>query len=360
MTAKKKILYLINDITMPGGLSRVTLNLIHEFCGLHGDIDVKAVSAAAKFTRIEHSHIDYLDMPALHGLNPMQKIKWYLRLKKNVERYVDQQGYDVVIAVGTAMTLFASFCRFQHAQLWGAEHLAHNHYGILRKAFKRWRYPKLNRLICLTQLDKERYYDTYLHSVSVIPNFTNFADVDVSSNRKKNILFVGRYNQMKGVDYLVDIIKKSHVRCPEWHFILFGEGEKKEWLLNELSVNGLTEVVTVNEPTPHISDAYQQAGFYILTSRNEGFPMVLLEAQAHGLPIVSFDCETGPSEIIRDEEDGFLIPTFDVDAFADKVALLANDDDCRTQMSQRALINRQRFSKDAIVQLWLKEFNAVS
>lgn len=360
MTDKKKILYLINDITMPGGLSRVTLNLIHEFCRLQGDLEVKAVSAAAKFNKVEHSHIDYLDMPALHGLSIFEKVKWYISLKANVEQYVDKQNYDVVIAVGTAMTLFSSFCKFKRTEVWGAEHLAHTHYGLLRRAFKRWRYPKLKRLICLTKSDKEKYYDSYLKNVSVIPNFTNYADVNAKASREKNILFVGRYNHMKGVDYLVEVIKKSHANCPDWRFTLFGEGDQKDWLLKELSANGLTDVVVVNEPTPNISREYQNAGIYILTSRNEGFPMVLLEAQAHGLPIISFDCETGPSEIISDHVDGFLIPTFDIETFVDKLTLLANDETLRQRMSQQAIVNRRRFSKDAIVKQWLEEFNSLS
>ncbi len=359
MNDKLKILFLINDITMPGGLSRVTLNLVDEFCLLGDDIEVKAVSAAAKFVRIEHSHIDYLDMPALHGLGLIQKIKWYINLKHCVEKNVNGHDYDVVIAVGTAMTLVASFCKFKRAKLWGAEHLAHNHYGRLRKAFKRWRYPKLERLICLTKADKEQYYDPYLKHVSVIPNFTNFANVRVERSGAKNILFVGRYNHMKGVDYLLDVIIKTHSLCPDWKFTLFGEGEQKRWLTEQLSVHGLSEIVTVNDPTSQIGEEYKKAGIYILTSRNEGFPMVLLEAQAHGLPIVSFDCETGPSEIITNGEDGFLIPSFDVDEFAEKLSLLANNDDLRSHMSQQALINRTRFSKDAVIQLWLDEFKTI-
>ncbi|XAW89660.1 glycosyltransferase family 4 protein [Vibrio sp. CDRSL-10 TSBA] len=355
-----RIIYLINDITMPGGLSRVTLNLINEFGGLQADLEVKAVSAAAKFSQVMHDKIDYLDMPPLHGLNPLQKVQWYWQLKCRVEAYIDAQDCDVVIAVGTAMTLFASFCRFKQAALWGAEHLAHNHYGVLRKAVKRWRYPKLHHLICLTQSDKERYYDKYLPSVAVIPNYTNFADVTVNaeSRQAKNILFVGRYNQMKGVDYLLQVIQQVHPRCPDWHFNLFGEGEQKAWLTAELAKLGLSEVVTIHDPTSDISAEYRKAQFYILTSRNEGFPMVLLEAQAHGLPIVSFDCETGPAEIISHEQDGFLIPAFDVAAFADKVAQLASDEALRERMSQSALSNRRRFSKEAIIQLWLAEFHS--
>lgn len=351
-----KILYLINDITMPGGLSRVTMNLVDEFASLHGEYQVHALSAAAKFDKVEHSNIDYLDMPALHGLNAVGKLSWYSSLRDEVETYVNEHDYQIVIAVGTAMTLFASFCRFHKARLWGAEHLAHNHYGVLRKVIKRWRYPKLERLICLTHADKHRYYDKYLKNVAVIPNFTNFSSVNVEYSNNQKFLFVGRYNEMKGIDYLVDIIKLVHEQCSDWVFTLYGEGEKKSWLLEQVEKMNLNHVVHINEPTDDISKEYQQSGIYILTSRNEGFPMVLLEAQAHGLPIVSFDCETGPSEIIQNGKDGYLVSTFDTKEFADKLIALANDSEQRRKLSQNAFKNRQRFSKTAIIELWKEQF----
>lgn len=352
----KKILYLINDITMPGGLSRVTINLVDEFSSSNNEYEVHALSAAAKFDKLDNPNVHYLGMPPLHGLSPLAKIRWYFDLKSKVERYVKKNSYDVVIAVGTAMTLFSSFCRFESTQLWGAEHLAHNHYGLLRKVMKRWRYPKLDRLICLTKSDKQRYYDQYLNHVSVIPNYTNFSDVDTTYSNNKKFLFVGRYNDMKGVDYLVDIMVKVSSHCPDWSFVLYGEGEKKKWLENQIEALDLSDIVEVNEPTDNITDEYKAAGVFILTSRNEGFPMVLLEAQAHGLPIVSFDCETGPSEIISDGEDGYLIPAFDVDAFAQQLVKLACDEDKRRKMSAKAVLYRQRFGKEAVISLWLEQF----
>lgn len=354
-----KVLYLINDITMPGGLSRVTINLVDEFSSLNSEYQVHALSAAAKFDKVEHSNIDYLDMPALHGLNTLGKLSWYASLREEVETYVNEHDYQLVIAVGTAMTLFASFCRFRSARLWGAEHLAHNHYGALRKVFKRWRYPKLERLICLTHADKHRYYDKFLKNVAVIPNFTNFASVDAEYSHNKKVLFVGRYNDMKGIDYLVDIINSVHKHCPGWEFTLYGEGERKAWLLEQIQKMNLSHIVEVNEPTDNISVEYQKSGIFILTSRNEGFPMVLLEAQAHGLPVVSFDCETGPSEIIREGEDGYLIPAYDTKLFADKLIALANDGDKRSLLSENAFTNRQRFSKATIIDLWLEQFRTL-
>ncbi|MEZ9552413.1 glycosyltransferase family 4 protein [Vibrio breoganii] len=352
----KKILFLINDITMPGGLSRVTLNLVKEFDFLSDEFEVHALSATAKFQSSNHQNIHYLNLPALHGLTAVEKICWYRMLKSRVEEYVEENQYDLVISVGTAMVICTSFCCFHKAELWGAEHLAYNHYGRFRKFLKRWRYPKLTRLICLTESDKELHYDKYLSQVSVIPNFTEFAEIDTTYSNKASILFVGRFNRMKGVDYLVDIIKCVSEQCPRWHFNLYGEGAMKLWMEEQISKSELSAYVTIHNPTKHISLVYQQSGIFILTSRNEGFPMVLLEAQAHGVPVVSFDCETGPSEIITDGEDGYLIPPFDTQAFADRLAELVNDGDLRKSMSEQALINRQRFDKSSIISLWLALF----
>ncbi|WP_282177153.1 glycosyltransferase family 4 protein [Vibrio nereis] len=353
-----KILYLINDITMPGGLSRVTINLVDEFAKLGGEYQVHVLSATAKFDKVLNLNIDYLDMPPLHGITPIKKLMWYTSLRQKVEKYVDNNAYDIVIAVGTAMTLFASFCRLKKAKLWGAEHSAHNGGHWFRKSIKRWRYPQLDKLICLTKTDKIRYYDDLVEDVAVIPNYTQFSDISSTYSGNKSILFVGRYNKVKGVDYLLEIISDVSPLLPEWHFNLFGEGELKSWLQAKLNEKGLSKVATVNEPTDSVSEKYRIAGILIMTSRNEGFPMVLLEAQAHGLPIVSFDCETGPSEIIHHGEDGYLIPAYDTKEFASKLVELAMDDEKRKSMSGKALIHRQKHSKEAVLELWLQQFRS--
>ncbi len=341
---------------MPGGLSRVTIDLVDAFAKLGDDHLVHALSAAAKFDKVQHSRIDYLDMPPLHGIKLIKKLIWYISLRKKVEKYVDNNAYDIVIAVGTAMTLFSSFCRFKKAKLWGAEHSAHNGGRWVRKLVKKWRYPQLAKLICLTKVDKTNYYDGLVRDVVVIPNYTNFSEISSTYSSNKTILFVGRYNKVKGVDYLLEIISYASPQLLGWHFNLFGEGELKSWLQTKLNEKGLSKVVTVNKPTDSVSEKYRSSGILIMTSRNEGFPMVLLEAQAHGLPIVSFDCETGPSEIIHHGEDGYLIPAYDTKKFASKLIELAMDYEKRKSMSEKALIHRQKFSKEAVLELWLQQF----
>lgn len=356
MKKKVKILYIINDITMPGGLSRVTYNLLNDLEGFDCNIYVTVLSAATKYQSISHPRIDLMDMPPLHGRSKLGKMIWYLKLKKRIEKYVNSRDIDIVIAVGSAMTVFSSFLTFKVAQLWGAEHSAYNSCSRIRKLLKRWRYPKLNRLICLTEFDKKSYYDRYLKDVICIPNYTNYSGVKVSYSNRNSCCFIGRLNDIKGVDYLIDVIEKVSTQRPDWLFEIYGEGDKKAWLINEVSSRKLSSIVRINDPIEDVSFAYQNSGMLILTSRNEGFPMVLLEAQAHGLPVVSFDCETGPSEIISDGEDGYLITPFDTNLFAQRVLKIIDDENLRLYMSDQAFNKTNKFSRASVINLWIEQF----
>lgn len=357
--SKIKVLFLINDITMPGGLSTVTSNLLSDLSEASDRYVVRVLSAASKFDAINDDKIAYVGMPPLHGLTPARKLLWYIRLRKKVQSYIDKNKFDVVIPVGTAMTLFSCFCKFTRAQVWGAEHSAHNGGHWSRKLLKRLCYPKLDRLICLTKSDKHYFYDKFVKQVTVIPNYTNLASCSSYSTSNNSILYVGRFNKVKGVDYLLEVIRKTHPQCLGWSFNLFGEGEDKQWLKDKIYELRLENVVNIHEPSRNIQQEYEKAGVFILTSRNEGFPMVLLEAQANGIPIISFDCETGPNEIVTSNEDGFLIPEYDVDEFSEKLINLIHNSEKRSSMSRKALINQQRFEKKEVLKRWTQLFDTL-
>lgn len=351
-----KIAIIINDITMPGGLSRVAMNFLESQALFH-DVELTVVSVASKFEQIQNESIEYLGLSPLHGVSSIRKVMWYIECLRAVQRYVNDNKFDVVISFGTAMTLLMSFCHFHRAKLWGAEHSAYSFGSKLRRFAKRFCYPKLDKLVCLTHFDKETYYDKYLENVVVIPNFNILSNsLPTIERTNKNIIFVGRYNKVKGVDYLLDIIENYSQRNSSWQFSLFGEGELESWLKEEVCKRQLERVVRVNSPTRNIGIEYERASILVLTSRSEGFPMVLLEAQAYGLPIVAFDCETGPNEIISNGIDGYLINDFDVEEFVDKLILISTNEKIRGELSTNALKNSKRFEQNSIIKLWEQEF----
>jgi glycosyltransferase involved in cell wall biosynthesis len=109
----------------------------------------------------------------------------------------------------------------------------------------------------------------------------------------------------------------------------------------------------------NMSKEYINASILVLTSRGEGLPMVLIEAQAFGLPVVSFDCKTGPAEIITDSKDGFLIPSFDTNLMGERIVNLCDDYHLRLQFGSCARNNAKRFLPENIVAKWEKLFDSL-
>ncbi|KHD23474.1 hypothetical protein NM09_18575 [Vibrio caribbeanicus] len=354
MGMTSRILFVVNDLSMPGGLATVTSQLSQDLqCD---DVNVECLTLANKYKHTFPSYVSELGLPYLHGLSPLGKVVWYINARRKLKNFLVNNHFDRVIGVGSAMSMLLTSLCSEDYQAWGAEHTAYANASRVRMLLKLICYKRLDRLVCLTESDAVRYRKSLRHVIS-IPNYTPYSTTEHICNVKaKRLLYLGRFTKTKGSDYLVQIVQRFAQQHPDWQISLFGEGPEKPSVEAGLSDFITKGQIRIEEPTSDVQSEYLQSSLLIMTSRNEGFPMVLLEAQAHGLPIVSFDCETGPSEIISDSEDGYLIPTFDVDAFAQQLVKLACDEDKRRKMSAKAVLHRQRFGKEAVISLWLEQF----
>lgn len=163
---------------------------------------------------------------------------------------------------------------------------------------------------------------------------------------KKYVVAIGRLVQQKGFDRLLEAWRRVCDDFPDWQLCIIGAGP------DEAELKGLAETLDVQysvqfvPPVQGLQGVYQHAQLYAMSSRAEGFPMVLLEAMAAGLPAVSFNC-TGPDVIIRDGVDGFLVKQNYTDRLAAKMAELMKDDEKRRQFGERAREVTQRFSLQA-------------
>lgn len=351
---KKKVLFVINDLSMPGGLATVTSQLSKDLqCD---EVDVQCLTLANKYKRVFPSYVTELGLSYLHGLNPIAKLAWYINARRELKTFLASNHFDCIIGVGSAMSMLLASISSLSGQVWGAEHTAYANASSVRMLLKLACYKRLDRLICLTESDAELYRKSLRHVVS-IPNYTPHATtIHRCNTQTKRLLYLGRFTKTKGSDFLAQIVNKFAQEHSDWQIALFGEGPDKQIIETQLASFIAKGQVSIQEPTSDVQTEYLQSSLLIMTSRNEGFPMVLLEAQAHGLPIVSFDCETGPSEIISPGEDGYLIPTFNIDAFGQALSSLAVDLDARRNMSKMALVNRERFSKDFVIKQWLEQF----
>lgn len=170
------------------------------------------------------------------------------------------------------------------------------------------------------------------------------------------LLSVGRLGPEKGFDRLIDAFAKLASKQSEWGLVIIGEGEQRAALERQCRVVGVEARVCLPGAVGNVGECYQAADLYVLTSRFEGFPNTLLEALAHGLPAVAVDCETGPSEILRHELDGLLVPQNDQQALVAALDLLMGDSDLRTSFGARAEESRERFAVEHVIGQWEELF----
>lgn len=214
---------------------------------------------------------------------------------------------------------------------------------------------KLDRLVVLTDRDKEAWIE--LDNVEAIPNPLPFSPENISRQDAKRVLFVGRYSHEKGLDLLLQAWALVERQCKEWTLAIFGEGERQAYIrqTHDLGISRCT----FNGRTDNVKKEYSNSAILACTSRFEGFGMVIVEAMACGVPVVSFDCPWGPRSIISHGEDGILVNNGDTEAMAEALLNIINDSEKRMQMSANAVRNIERFGMTTIANKWKQMFESL-
>lgn len=213
---------------------------------------------------------------------------------------------------------------------------------------------RLDQFVVLTENDKKAWSE--LNNVQVIPNPLPLMPKTTSALTEKRIIAVGRYYKEKGFDLLLEAWSKIYKRYPEWRLEIFGDGDKENYEAIRDQLGIPTDCCILNGRTNAIEKEYLNSSIYVCSSRFEGFGMVIVEAMACGLAVVSFDCPWGPSSIIADGEDGVLVENGRVDLLAEAISSLIDNPDKRNSLAKNAIQNVQRFRMDQIAERWKKLF----
>ena len=198
-----------------------------------------------------------------------------------------------------------------------------------------------------------------LKNVTMIPDPLPLYQTAKSTLRSKRIVTVGRYSYEKGYDYLLRIWAILDKKYPDWQLNVYAMGDPTSYvkLMDELSID--PRRCHLNSGLVDVESEYCRSSILVQPSRTEGFGLVLIEAMACGLPVVAFDCENGPRSLITDGEDGFLIPAFDVDLFADRLMMLMDDEKLRLEMGNRGALKSRQYHISKISSQWEQLFDEV-
>lgn len=376
-----KIVYLFSELTIKGGTDKIISSKAN-YLAEHGyDIIIiteaqlgrEPVFPLSPKVKLIDIGIDFNKQYTQSFIHRIYTYFSYIHLyKKRLENILNIEKPDIVITTMGRSLDFITRINDGSIKI-GEAHTTKKHlrslhileqrgglYKLLSFIFRRKlisNAKQLSALVLLTPEDAKDWED--ITKTYVIPNFIDSFPKESAELYNKKAIIVGRYNEAKGYDYLVKAWKLVHYKHPDWLIDIYGSGELhdnvKQWIEDE----NLQDTMIMHTPTNNITEKYLESSICIVSSRYEGFSMVIIEAMACGVPCISFDCPFGPRNIIKDKEDGILAEYLNINDLAEKICQLIEDDYKRKQLGAQARINVHRFSKEAIMKEWTKLFESL-
>lgn len=349
------IAFLINSLAQAAGTERVTSIIANELVKRGFKVDLFIV-------RNEGKPFFYLAPEInLHYLSQERNTNIYLHYPVNVYRIrklLVSRKIDIIIDVCSAMSLMSiPATLFTKAKVITWEHFNANvnWNPITSPAARKLAAALSYKIVTLTQADSEVFQKRYkAKNTTVIPNPITIRIDSKTDLKSKTVLAVGRFEHQKGFDMLLQAWK--HCRCKEfgWKLKIVGSGSLKEELEKQIYADKISDTVELQNPVEDVSSLYRDASLFVMSSRFEGLPLVLIEAMAMGLPIVSFDCETGPRDIVKDRVTGRLLPAFDIVAMSKTIDELTSNQALLEEYSINSITYSKKFDINPIIVSWEK------
>lgn len=356
----KKVGFLIGNLNKSGGTERVTTLIVNELARQHYEVCVLNLNDGSE------PFFDLHDTVRTYSLysKSISFKKNYIGAIWKIRKFVKRQNIDTLIIVDSIS------CLFTVPALYGLKvnHICWEHFNFknnngvkLREIGRQWAAKYCDYIVTLTKRDKE-LWEQGLKLKNINAQIVPIANPSPYENNKhvpsldfKVLLSVGRLTHVKGFDILLDAWAQVCESNSDWQLRIVGGGEEEANLKEQVSRLGISERVDFVPATKNIEHYYKTSSFYCLSSRFEGLPMVLLEAQAFGLPIIAFDCDTGPSEIVDHDVNGWLVPSQDIESLRDTILQsISISNDNYASLVKNSHLKSSMFMIDKIVLRWKK------
>lgn len=376
-----KIIYCTHSTYNPGGMERVLLNKVTYLSQLPGwEISV--------VTTDQHQRPPFYPFPEKVRMTDLEinysednekgawkKITGYLRKRKEHKRKLTalllKEKPDIVVSLypsessfipdikdGSRKVLELHYCKFFRLQ-YGRKGLL-GWIDKLRTRQDEQIVRRFDKFVVLTNEDKGYWGD--LPNIEVIPNAAMHVSDAYSDVMNKRVIAVGRLDYQKGFDRLIQAweLVQHTGKFTDWKLDIYGQGEWQEMLQQMIDKAELQNIVCLNRPTKQIGEEYVKSDMLVMSSNYEGFPMVMIEAMACGLPVVSFDYKCGPKDIIQTGINGLLVPNGDIQALADAMMKVMEDEAYRKMLSLNARKVVDTYSEQAVMAQWIRLFTSIT
>lgn len=354
----KEICFLIGNINDSGGTERVTTLIANELCKKNYNIVILSlVNGDKPFFELDSR----VTIRSLYTRKVSFK-KNYLKTIWKIRQFARRYKIETLVVVDSIS------CVYTIPALIGLNinHICWEHFNFnvdlgvpFRPLGRKLAAKYCDSIVTLTKRDKELWEKNLKNikaTITPISNPTPYVNIEhIPKLEFKTILAMGRLTYQKGFDLLISAWSEVYKNNTDWILRIVGSGEDKEELRNQANLLGVSDSIDFVAVTNDVESYYQTSSFYCLSSRFEGLPMVLLEAQAYGLPVIAFDCDTGPSDVIEHGENGYLVENDNVKKLGFYIDKAINQNDVQYQRMILESRNRsQKFELSNIIKEWVK------
>ena len=346
--------FIVGDISKSAGTERAVINLANILSKHNFNIKIISIYTSdnqdAYYQLETNIQIIHLNKKRGRGI---KKIEQYIRLLAQIKKISCSNSMAYILGTTHAYNCMLALIPMRTKKI-GCEHMSYYSCPKRSRIIRRMLYPKLDKIVTLTETDKRNYTFIPEKKLEAIPNSLSFECKNPSDLKFKRVIAVGRLCNEKGFDLLIEAIDIAFSVLEEWQLDIFGEGEEQEKLQKLIDKHKLTRRVSIHPPTKNIESELIRSSIFVMSSRKEGFGLALLEAAECGLPCVSFEGLDGPEEIIKNEENGFLVQFGNTKMLAEKIIELAENYEKRVEFGKCARQTAKRFSDDEIYKMWKK------
>ena len=356
---KKNVCFLIGSLSGTGGIGRV-VSILSKTLSISKMYNIYVVGYSDNNVSIKCSYNFYKDV-LLFGLDQENKSmkKGIFNASKKLREIINDNDIDVLISCGALyFPLGVLSTGFKKCKLICWEHS--NYYVTTDHT-----YSKLSRkigsifadkLITLTKKDMNNYIDNEkIKSIEYIYNPIDpiLVSRDIKYNvESKKIISVGRLSYQKNFEALIEVAHRVFINHNDWEWHIYGDGEDREILKCKIKEYDLDKKIILKGRVENIYDIYNEYSMLVMTSRYEGFPMTIIESLTSNIPVISFNIQTGPDELIEDGINGFLVNFEDIEEMVDKINQLIDNKELRLSMSNNCYRIREKLNIDMIIDKW--------